>query len=78
MKKVFILQHVYEKDDREEVKFIWVFSTQANADKAIEALESMPGFGNLPVECFQMSEAIIDHYERKEWFITWDEAIKDI
>ena len=33
---VFVVQHAYERDDAEEVKFIGVYSSQENADRAID------------------------------------------
>ena len=74
--KVYILEHVYEKDETEEIKFIGVFSTSSKAKEVIKSLKEMPGFNKHPIKCFQISAAKIDEYEWKEGFISWDEAME--
>jgi hypothetical protein len=55
---VFILQHARPKDDGDDdVKFIGVYSSQANAEAAIDRLRLQPGFRNYP------NEFHIDPYE---------------
>lgn len=44
MNSVFVLQHSYELEDREEVKFIGVYSTEQEAQKAINRLAKENGF----------------------------------
>lgn len=76
MEKVYILEHIYEENEIEEIKFIGVFSSSEKAQSVINELSSFPGFNKYPIECFQISEEKIDHYEWKDGFISWDEAMK--
>ena len=71
MEKVFILEHVYEKDDIEEIKFIGVFSTIEKAEAAVEFLRCKPGFKDHPLVCFQIEHSRLDFYEWKEGFSNW-------
>ena len=49
MKSVFVVQHVHELDgDNEDVKFIGVYSTHKNANKAVERFKLKPGFKESP------------------------------
>jgi hypothetical protein len=48
MKTVFVLQHEYEWFGRDEVKFIGVYATHADAEAAVERLRNQPGFRNWP------------------------------
>lgn len=59
MKKVFVLQHSYEKDFCEETKFIGVYSSIEKAESAIERLKIQPGFRDRP-EDFQIEEYELD------------------
>ena len=46
---VFVVQHVHEYEDGEEnVKMIGVYSTQEQAEGAVERLRKQPGFRDLP------------------------------
>ncbi len=74
MRIVYILEHVYKVLEEEEIRFIGVFSTNENAKQAINDLKNMPGFKKYPLECFQIHECKLDHYEWKEGFINWEEA----
>ena len=74
MSKVYILEHIYEADDIEEIKFIGVFSLKTKAESAIEFLSKKPGFIDHPLDCFQISEEKLDEYEWKEGFISWEEG----
>ena len=44
MKTVWVVQHSYELDGNDEVKFIGVFSKQKNAKKIVEKLKKKKGF----------------------------------
>lgn len=76
MDVVYILEHVYEINDQDEVKHIGVFSSEEKAQKVIKELEKLPGFKKYPLDCFIISKTKIDEYEWKEGFITWEEANK--
>jgi hypothetical protein len=71
---VYILEHVYEVDDIDEIKFIGVFSSEEKAKLAIDKLKNIKGFKDFPVECFQISENIIDNIGWQEGFIKWVDA----
>jgi hypothetical protein len=73
MRKVFVLEHSYEKDNVEESKMIGVFSSILLANEAIERLITLPGFQAYP-EGFNIDEYTIDKYSWNEGFISWDEA----
>lgn len=74
MKKVYILEHVYEVNEIEEIKFIGVFSSIENAKNAINELKNMQGFISLPIECFKIEGCLLDRFEWKEGFIKWEES----
>lgn len=63
MKTVFVLQHSYEIDGHDETKFIGVYSTQEQADQAINRLKDQPGFRD-KLDSFHVSEYEInkDHW----------------
>ncbi|SDT87561.1 homoserine kinase type II [Verrucomicrobium sp. GAS474] len=42
--KVFVVQHLRESSEDEDVKFIGVYSSEEQARKAIESLKNFPGF----------------------------------
>ena len=49
MNRVFVVQHEHEAANGcDEVKFIGVYATQEEADKAIERVRLKPGFINHP------------------------------
>ncbi|WP_186774606.1 hypothetical protein [Chitinophaga pinensis] len=48
MKSAFILQHAYELDGCEEIKFIGVYTSSEEAQKTVERLRAQPGFKNYP------------------------------
>ncbi|MBK8444578.1 MAG: hypothetical protein IPL35_14710 [Sphingobacteriales bacterium] len=43
-KEIFYVEHIYEKNNEEEIKFIGVFSSRKNAQDAINILILKPGF----------------------------------
>ena len=71
---VWMLHHIYEVNDSEEVKFIGVFSSNEKANSVINELKELSGFKNYPLDCFQITVIKIDQYEWEEGFITWEEA----
>ncbi|MEA9412262.1 hypothetical protein [Flavobacterium sp. PL02] len=66
--KIYILEHVYTEDEIDEIKFIGVFSSKANVQLVILELKDKPGFKLHPVECFIISEDVLDNYGWKEGF----------
>ena len=48
MDRVFLLHHEYEWCDRDEIKLIGVYATQAEAELAIQRLQDQPGFRDWP------------------------------
>lgn len=75
MNKVYILWHTYELHDdygtHDEVKLIGVFSTEQKACKTIEMLKDKSGFTDYPIDCFEVSEALIDQPDWTEGFFTY-------
>lgn len=76
MEKVYILEHVYESDEIEEVKFIGVFSTYEKAESIIQKLKGLPGFNRFDEKHFQINECKLNHYEWASGFTNWQEANK--
>jgi hypothetical protein len=77
MEKIYLLNHVYEQDEIEEIKFIGAFSSFEKASAVVEELKNMPGYNKHPIECFEIMDWIIDEYTWKEGFISWEEAMTD-
>lgn len=75
MKTVYILEHIYEFEEKDEIKFIGVFSSKENATKAINKLIKINGFKDYPIDCFQISENLVDKINWEEGFIKWEDAI---
>ncbi len=75
--EIFFVEHIYEKDNDEEIKFIGVFSSRKNAKDAINKLILLPGFKDFPIDCFQITEGKLNRYGWKEGFTTWKDAIED-
>ena len=77
---VFMLWHVYElRDDsgiHEEEKLIGVFSSEANAQEAIEQGKEKEGFRDLPLRCFEIHQTKVDQVGWKDGFVTvrWNET----
>jgi hypothetical protein len=69
MKTAFILQHSYELEGEEETKFIGVYSSEEEANSAIERLKEKPGFVNWQ-ECFSIGEYHINQDHWTEGFST--------
>ena len=77
---VFMLWHVYElRDDfgiHDEEKLIGVFSSEANAQEAIEHLKDKEGFRDLPLCCFEIHKTKVDRIGWEDGFATvrWKES----
>ncbi len=74
MNYVFMLEHVYEVGEKEEIKFIGVFSSESKAKEAIRELIPKKGFSEHPETCFVISKSKIDEFGWKEGFINWEDA----
>lgn len=76
---VFMLWHIHElKDDfgtHDEEKFIGVFSSEAQAKKAIELLKNREGFRDYPLSCFEIHKTEVDRMNWIDGFSTvhWKE-----
>jgi hypothetical protein len=56
---VFVVHHECQRyDDRDEIKLIGIYSTEAKAKSAIERLRVLPGFRECPdgfsVDCYPL------------------------
>ena len=77
---VFMLWHVYEQRDdfgiHDEQKLIGVFSSEANAQEAIEHLKDKEGFRDLPLCCFEIHKTKVDRIGWEDGFATvrWKES----
>lgn len=66
---VYLLTHSYEVDEIERMKFLGVFESKKEAERAISKFLLLPGFKDYP-DCFEISE-----FEVNE--ILWDEGFVD-
>jgi hypothetical protein len=67
---VFIVQHVHKFDEGEEnVKMIGVYSTQEQAERAVERLREQPGFRDVPTG-FSIDPYIVDEDNWTEGYVT--------
>jgi hypothetical protein len=71
MNKVFILHHVHETEDIEDIKLIGVYSSEENAQAAILRLSQQSGFVDHP-DGFQISRYDLDKDNWTEGFITFE------
>lgn len=69
MSTVFVLQHEYERDGVDNVKFIGVYSTHQNAEAAVERMRLQPGFSSYP-DGFCIDEYELDRDHWVEGFFT--------
>lgn len=67
--EVFILHHVHEMDDEEDVKLIGIYSTHANAEAAIMRLAQKPGFIDTP-EGFEITAYTLDNDQWTDGYVT--------
>ncbi len=69
MQHVFVVQHEYELADHDEVKFIGVYATREDAERAVERIKQQPGFRDFPDGfCIDDYEVGKDHWT--EGFVT--------
>ena len=69
MKQVFIVQHDHTLPTGvDDSKLIGVYSSEANAQRAVERLRSAPGFRDTP-EGFSI-DMVMDEDNRVEGFVT--------
>ena len=69
MASVFVLQHVHSREDGvENVKFIGVYSSRENADKAVARLSCQPGFSDTP-DGFHIDEYRVDQDHWVEGYV---------
>lgn len=76
MNRIYNLEHIYEDNEKDEIKFIGLFLTKKDALDAIKMLKNKPWFKEYPVECFQISEIKIGRIWWQEGFISQEEAMK--
>lgn len=77
MEYIYLLQHVYDANDCEEIKLIGVFSSSSLAEEVISELHLQPGFKNYPKDWFKLDRLKVDAVEWKEGFISWNDALED-
>jgi hypothetical protein len=74
MTKVYVVQHVHSVDaEAEDVKFIGVYSSRANAQAAITRLGQVPGFSEAPAG-FHIDEYQVDKDQWAEGYSTLAQA----
>ena len=69
MAEVFVLQHEYEVDGRDEAKLIGIYSSRAAAEAAVARLIEQPGFSQYP-EGFSIDAYPLDQAHWVEGFST--------
>jgi len=69
MKEVYILEHSYEINNLDETKFIGIYSSLDEAQKAIERLKKQPGFKDRPND-FHIDKNEINKDNWKEGFVS--------
>lgn len=70
-KFLYSVSHSYNDVDCIEMKFIGVFSSLENANKAIDTSFSLKGFNQYPRDCFRITEIRLD--DLSDWFNGFDE-----
>lgn len=74
--EVFFVEHIYERNGEEEIKFIGVFSTRKKAQDAIAILITKPGFKDFSIENFEISVGELDRCEWNDGFTNWKDALE--
>ena len=70
MKCVFLVSHLHDfGDDREEVKIIGVYETEADAHAAVARLEDKPGFCDR-IEGFHVTEYEVNKDHWQDGYVT--------
>lgn len=67
--KVYILQHVHEINDSEDVKLIGIYGTKKKAEDAKKRLKKAPGFKK-NLKGFSIDEYVVDEDHWTEGFVT--------
>ena len=76
MTTVYLLWHLHETEfGDDDNKFIGAYSTEANAQAAIEQLKDQPGFKDSPEE-FKIYPCTLNDTSWREGFITIAEAMQ--
>ena len=70
MEYVYKVDHVYEVENVEEIKFIGIFSSMEKANEVVKSLTLQAGFKDHPIEAFQISKVKIDRIGWAEGFIS--------
>jgi len=69
MTYVYVVQHVREDSDGyDDIKFIGVYSTRQEADKAVARLKQVPGFTETP-QGFYVDQYEVDKDHWTEGFV---------
>lgn len=69
MRTVFLVQHVHNIDNNEEVKTIGIYSDEKQAELAIKRLHQQPGFREVP-QGFTVDRYVLDQDYWAEGFET--------
>ena len=69
--KVYVLEHVYELDECEEIKRIGVYTSTDDAEQARDRSSLLPGFCNHP-DGFHISEYEVGRDHWTNGFVTVD------
>ena len=81
MKKVYLLQHSYEKTCNDvtydETKIIGIYLSREKAESVINKYIPIQGFDKYPVSCFYIDEYNIDEDNWAEGFVGTDEIARD-
>lgn len=71
MKNVYVLQH----ENKEDIKFIGIYSSEDKAERAVAKLSKLPGFENSPNIVNDGDGFYIDKYDINETH--WKEGFID-
>jgi hypothetical protein len=75
---IFILWHVHELPDEEDIKLIGVYSTRELAEQAQQRALTQPGFCDAPegfcIDCYQVNK---DHWTEGYITQTHEELVRD-
>lgn len=69
MDRVYTLQHSYERGECDETKFIGVYSSEQEAQDAINRLKNQPGFRDMP-DAFHIDMYQLNKDSWAEGFVT--------
>jgi len=77
MKTVFLLEHTHEVDEdigSWDTKTLGIYSTKKEVKQAIQFYKTVPGFKDLPDDCFYLDEYELNMKEWTEGFITSEDS----